>query len=391
MTGYSIRKIFQNLFRNRRMYLLLMLQFAVGIGFVGYVFSISVSEQKAIREAELQNPANEIRFGTIGDLEMMQGQKFPASELQYLEEDYRDEAVFSYAYKDSLQERDENGDIIRSYNCIYCSEEYFKRLGITDVTKVYAGRTIIDYAEERFQRKVEKLEDVVEDSTALWHSTPVDRWNEEIGRIQPFIPILTENTILAPIALMDGRLMGEEQVMVYFDDMSEADQVCKEVVDHFQRKLGEKADLQYMYESPLMAYIQQCKTHDMVIYLPEIKLMAISMVLVLCVGFTGALSILTYHRKKQLAIALTLGATFRTILGEYIGEMGVVCLGGLILGSIGTIVALSHTKQSWYVMHFQPEVLAVTVALTVLVIFITTAIIIGDIREKKLVQILRTE
>lgn len=391
MAGYSIRKIVQNLFRNRKMYLLLMLQFAVGIGFVGYVFSISVSEQKAIREAQLQNPTNEILFSTIGDVGLIQGQKFPVSEVQYLEQNYKDKAAFSYAYKDSLQEMDENGEIIRSYNCIYCSDEYFRRLGIADSTKVYAGATIIDYAKERFQRETEKLEDVVADDTALWHSTPVDRWNVKMGENPPFIPILTENTILVPVALMDGHSVGEEQVALYFDDMSGADQVCKEVVDYFQYRLGENANIQYIYEVPLMEFIQQCKTHDMVIYFPEIKLMAISMILVLCVGFTGALSILTYHRKKQLAIALTLGATFRTILGEYIGELGVVCLGGLILGNIGAVIALSRTKQLWYVMNFQPEVLAVTIILTIAVIFITTAIIVGDIREKKLVQILRTE
>lgn len=227
----------------------------------------------------------------------MNAPKFAHSDIAYLQEKYSDLLTFFYAYKQDVKENDKEGQMLREYRYIYAGEE------------------MIEESCMRWGDEVRLLEQTVSTELQLWHQEPYSRYRKE-GQIP------SAYTVLIPLKKLQGaELQGIEQwadycVAARFRDMSKAARTCSEITEYFQSRHGNDSGFQFTYFSPIEGYAQQCRNYDVVLYIPELGVTAGAVILVLAVGLGGAMSILTYRRRKQLAIALAMGAGYKTVIGE---------------------------------------------------------------------------
>lgn len=392
---YSIQKVWRNIYKNKGLYLLFVLQLSVGLCIISYVQSIRISENKAIEEAKRENPENEVLFSVEGNFSELNAPKFAHSDITYLQEKYRDSLRFFYAYKQDMKESAEDGRTLREYRYIYASKEYLNLLGIEDSDKVYAGKEMTEESRMRWGAEVLPLENAVTPKTQLWHQEPYDRYQKE-EKIPSAYTVLIPMKKLPEAELQEIEQWGDYCIAARFQDMSKAAQICSEITEYFQSRHENNSSFQFKYFSPIERYVQQCQNYDVVLYIPELGVTAGAVVLVLAVGLGGAMSILTYRRRNQLAIALAMGAGYKTVIGEYIGEIALVAFFSFLISAVGGYFLLPVIRGFFYEMNFynisyQPEAVFFIFGVTALVVFFTATVSLSGINYRNLVRLLREE
>jgi ABC-type antimicrobial peptide transport system permease subunit len=388
---YSIRRILQRIQKNALTYFVLALEMAVGITFIVYALNhfYSSLERQQILEQMLTNQSASLQVYSKKDAD---------TEL--------DEMAISYNDYKQIQ-RISNGKA--KYYAIK-NDIGFNESDVIDVKVVYT-----DIGRESFNNHValygENLKkSIIYDNVGNFELIKIENQklktldNQKEYELED-IPdkykkiTLPRSLTDKDVSLSDCILLPPEDYtnfesedlanfMLYIDLKNEKN--CEKILDEVLKYLRQVHGESYTYEfnNPLTEYKKSSES------LTELSRyfgrMAVVMLAILLIGFTGIVKIFMKKREKELAINMALGASKKILIMELFLEVLSICTLGSIIGIfIGNLLTL-RVDIAVFDITFHWESAALCSILGLISTILITMSSIKKISKMKPIELLRS-
>jgi ABC-type antimicrobial peptide transport system permease subunit len=291
---------------------------------------------------------------------------------------------------------------------IYAPDKYFNECGYKgDVNnKVFAGKNIYD--------RLNNVNTVfsIYDEVKFGKNNTMDIGNSKGLNIIPLSKLkLKDKTmnfgsiLITTVNVDDGIFIPCSVLDEYFemDSVNVSFKISflngggNEILSEILSQLGTRHNNAYSYKATNIKANYDWSNERIVLIIKNRVMYAIIVFMILLFGFTGILHIITYKRRKQIAISIMLGGDEKTVLIELFIELWAVCIMGAAIGGVlGSLITRFYQKviTQNFVSLFEAtihwETILLVLAVATMIAVLVTAATARTIKRLQPAEILRS-
>jgi ABC-type antimicrobial peptide transport system permease subunit len=394
MVMFIFKRVLKKLYGQKRTYLLMMIQFAVGFFILNTFISSSVTINGKLGNLIRDSKNNEFSiYATYKDKTFFQRETFSLLEWGKEEPQIREfeEVPFDSGDLKNLQEEFPNVDfsINVEVDIIYLGGEegeqykvYYSSLykdvkvseGFLNILK--EGNSVNMVNPRDFPHSFDESEFIALNG---------EKYNYNIIKSEEnliYIPIDAYYDIYHPKDLVNikFKMMMNDEKISYFD-----------LINNVYTKLYESNNETFLYDiesefANFLAHVNRAAEESV-----AFNFIVIVLLIIILIGLSGLFVLTINKRKKEIAICLALGANKVVVYCEIILEMSIIALMGTALGIVGSLFLLSNDFEIATVVVSSSN--AVVLGLFVLSIFsviISSIPVLISIKKLMPIEILRS-
>lgn len=329
---YSIKRVSQRLKKNILIYFILILEIIIGITFITYSLNhfYSATQRQKVLEQTLTDKTMGIRVYNKED-------QIDSTEMALSYEDYK--------YIEKTFNKPANYYIVKNDIGVTDNEVVDIKIVYTNINRQKTDDNIAWYGSKLKNSLIDnKLENC--ESVNIKGKYLIDMTNNKEYKLEK-LPNKHENFMLPTLLLESDMslnncivlpLSGYEKFshedlansMLYIDlkDIDNSEKLLNDMLTYLREKHGKY----YVYEiyNPLEYYKKISKSiNELSRYLGRMAVIVLS---ILLIGFTGIMKIFMKKREKELAINMALGAPKKLLILELFLEVFFICILGTVIG-----------------------------------------------------------
>ena len=356
---FLIEKVLKRLWKNRLIYLILVVELAIGTMFLGYSFQYSFSYLQDKKELEKSMSSETIT-------------------IEIIEKSEQEEESSSFEYADYERIKDK----VRNLEVYLCTHGLVDVQGemkeipfvftnlMKDAKSFSVGEELSNDIAQKAQIYGDTENGWIEEKQMLYDGEEYRRVElpealkaKVIARNVFEDNIYAEKSIFLPLKdLKAEQIVPSGQTIVRYEpkDMEHREKANQEVVEILSENHPE-------YSYGIQNYINNFeqvneRSLEYVKYMTALSLLGIW---IMIFGYLGITKQLYVKRQKEYAICLSVGATVKNLICEMILENIVVLTAGVALGNIGIMYLLQYRKSEEMILDvtYQFETLLASVLL----------------------------
>lgn len=397
--GYSLRKVWIMMRHNKQIYLLLILELAVGMCMYVYSCNLSVSIQKEEESLKKEESGFLLRIDTKSEQERIGQAPLSFDDYEFIQSLTGHGAELLINFPDILIR---NGEII-DYNLLlldygnYGLKDSFIYMG-EHISSVLGTGDVMPGIEQLSIKKDQIILQTGEDKSVAFETQPmpIALQNDTLRFISVDSNVSLSDCMLLSLAAMDtlqAAIQPETmnyELRIHKKEISEKGRILEEITQRLNKEHGEF----YSYEFYSPADELRNNTFKTKRDISSIQKVGI---LLLCTVFLAAVSIfgiLLERRESEMGICQVCGAGVRVIAMEIFGEILIVCLTGTVIGC-GAGIFLTYNLTSFLAGGVEMTMQLSTLLRSLLIcLFIVTVVFIVTIKKiytKSIIALIRKQ
>lgn len=429
---YSIRRIFHNIRLHLGVYLIFILEFAIGIAILSGTLTVLVSLQKDLDAEREKMMADKIRVVYSPPL----GVDYSEDRLKNWEEQiiitddtfYELEKRYGNSMKLNYYIKTHNDEfMVVTWDTVFVSDDMFESLfGFPmEEGKMYAGEDIYDDV-VNYKDFIQKKNKVSYDTLILRPVVWVE--NDEYVLSKKNIYQLEKAPMCSIEALPSGQAVSLEEYWTktakclyvplkefptYLDllrrEYHPINVTENSLTPNFQTALSVEyrdKDFDVNLFPDMLSFLMERNnkyefTADMSVLqlqytadsldgkISDMIAISICVLFVVILGTTGLFLIYLYRRKRQMAVSIAYGSTFSRLFWEIFAEVLIVTGMGAVLGILAVKKIMPYAVQMYHGAEFQPICIAVAIAAALVSSIIVVGLSFAGIGETSPAKILK--
>ena len=399
---YILKKIKIHLLFYKKKYLLFCIQIFIASIIFSLLLTIIFSMNRTIKEINdvIDNSITTIHITGVPNNPVTDKLIFgyDMKDYEYIKNNYGDKIFTPLSFKNSYTLYD--GDFYR-INLLFVNEEFFevflpeeKTKGKMDNNTLYIGSVA---------EKVLNSESIqqFDNFYKTWSKDKAILLTGEEFFIKPILELCDENTklyldlndsvfdfsfsIILPVRIYNNPeyLTNQLNIPIKFKDKHD-ETLIKEIVNYFKHEKGSFYNYTPVYAAEL--FIKEVK--DINSLLNIFLALSIFILIIITIGLTGILLIISNKRKREFANLIACGATRKNLYFEIIGEVfSITFITGLLGGIIGSLIAINYIKFTEFNIIFNPFSLFMVILVSILICVASVFLPLYHMRKLKPAEI----
>lgn len=392
---YLIYRAFQKLWINKKIYVVIALELAIGITVVlcGISSAYSAKSRLELYKQQIGEQGVAIEYSKNGDFADT-GLPVTVEDYEIIKEAHSGLDISYLLYTHSIYLTGKSSDVKNVTFVSMDAESFFSCFGFAPQDDVlYLGRQVADDVEKEGLSFFEEwiswdASNVTMGDFNFADTLPVNPLNKSII-IARSVDLNVETMIILPEKCMNVLESNVQEHLIpclritSVSDGGETDDLI-EVVQTLQEK-----HLDYSYRISEQYLELQKSITDLTQEIRIFSWIAWFVLIITMVGIVGILLIYMEKRKRELAIILSLGGTQATIFKEIFFEVFSLCFMSGCIGLVATVITIPYLSTSVFTAYFHWLSVAAMLGIVLMITIISCTCMILGIRDVYPTKILK--